>query len=121
MIRKGEIYYADLDPGIGSEQTGTRPILIIQNDIGNEHSPTTIAAMLTSRKTKKRLPTHVQIEPANTGLTKNTIVMLEQIRTIDKQRLGSYVGCIEEADMKKIEKAAMCSLGITRHKKERNN
>jgi len=120
MIRKGDIYYADLDPGIGSEQTGKRPVLIIQNDVGNQYSPTTIAVMLTSRNTKKRLPTHVYIEPSNTGLTKNTIVMLEQIRTIDKKRLGIYIGHVESDDMKKVDRAAMYSLGIIKHKKERN-
>lgn len=121
MIKKGDIYYASLNPGVGSEQTGTRPVLIVQNDIGNKYSTTTIAAMLTSKTTKKHLPTHVFIKRNGTGLTKKTIVMTEQIRTIDKQRLGKYIGHIADDDMRKVESAAMCSLGITNHAKSRKD
>ncbi len=113
MINRGDVYYADLDPGVGSEQTGHRPIVIIQNDIGNKHSPTTIAAMVTSSQ-KKKLPTHVHVEDIGSGLTEDSIVILEQIRTIDKQRLGSMIGHVSDKTMALIEDAALCSLGIVR-------
>lgn len=113
MIRKGDVYYADLDPGIGSEQRGYRPIVVIQNDTGNKHSPTTIAAIVTS-SLKKKLPTHVHVAEIESGLSEDSIVMLEQIRTIDKQRLGMLIGHVSQSTMKLIEDAAMCSLGIVR-------
>lgn len=113
MIKRGDVYYANLDPGIGSEQAGHRPIVVIQNDIGNKHSPTTIAAIVTSRQ-KKQLPTHVHVEDIESGLTKESIVTLEQIRTIDKQRLGTMIGHVSDKTMALIEDAALCSLGITR-------
>lgn len=111
-MKKGEIYYANLLPSIGSEQQGTRPVLIIQNDVGNEHSNTVIVAMITG-KAKKPLPTHVSINNTECGLPENSVVMLEQIQTLDKQRLGSFVGYVSADVMNRIDKAALCSLGIT--------
>lgn len=111
-MKKGEIYYANLLPSIGSEQQGTRPVLIIQNDVGNEHSNTVIVAMITG-KAKKPLPTHVTINNTECGLPENSVVMLEQIQTLDKQRLGTFIGCVSADIMNKIDKAALCSLGIT--------
>ena len=113
MIKRGDVYYADLDPGIGSEQAGHRPIVVIQNDVGNKHSPTTIAAIVTS-KLKKQIPTHVHVNDIGSGLTNESIIALEQIRTIDKQRLGLMIGHVSEKTMALIEEAALCSLGITR-------
>ena len=113
MVKRGDVYYANLDPCIGSEQKGHRPVVVIQNDIGNMYSPATIAAMITSSQ-KKKLPTHVLVEDIESGLTKDSIVMLEQIRTIDKQRLCSMIGHVSDKTMALIEDAALCSLGIVR-------
>lgn len=113
MIKRGDVYYAYLDPVIGSEQNGHRPIVVIQNDIGNKHSTTTIAAIVTSSH-KKKLPTHVHVEDIGSGLSDDSIVMLEQIRTIDKQRLGTMIGHVSDKTMELIEDAALCSLGIVR-------
>ena len=113
MVKRGDVYYADLDPVIGSEQNGHRPIIVIQNDLGNLYSPTTIAAMVTSSQ-KKKLPTHVHVIDEGSGLSDDSIVMLEQIRTIDKQRLGSMIGHVSDETMELIEDAALCSLGIVR-------
>ena len=109
-IKRNEVYYADLSPVRGSEQGGIRPVLIIQNDIGNKHSPTTIVAAITSRQTKAKLPTHVEV--AVDGLTKDSIVLLEQIRTIDKNRLTDYVGRLDKETMGKVDKAIVVSFGI---------
>lgn len=111
MIKRGDVYYAELNPTVGSEQKGYRPIVIIQNDIGNEHSSTTIAAIITSHK-KKYLPTHVHIKDSGSGLSEESIVMLEQIRTIDKRRLGELIGHIGDETMARIEAAILCSIGI---------
>ena len=109
-IKRGDIYYATLDPVVGSEQGGTRPVLILQNDTGNKFSPTVIVAAITGRQ-KKNLPTHVTVNiPA---LPKDSIVLLEQIRTIDKQRLSEYVSSLTNAQMKKVEQAIDVSLGMT--------
>ena len=113
MVKRGDVYYADLDPVIGSEQNGHRPIIVIQNDLGNLYSPTTIAAMVTSSQ-KKKLPTHVHVIDEGSGLSEDSIVMLEQIRTIDKQRLGAMIGHVSDETMELIEDAALCSLGIVR-------
>lgn len=113
MIKRGDVYYAYLDPVIGSEQNGHRPVIVIQNDMGNLYSPTTIAAMVTSSQ-KKKLPTHVHVEDIGSGLSDDSIVMLEQIRTIDKQRLGTMIGHVSDKTMELIENAALCSLGIVR-------
>ena len=110
-IRRGDIYYANLDPVIGSEQGGERPVLIIQNDKGNQHSPTVIVAAVTSRVYKKKsLPTHIPIECA--ALAKDSIALLEQIRTIDKQRLKEKVCRLDEAIMKRVDQSLLISLGL---------
>lgn len=110
VIKRGEIYYADLSPVVGSEQGGIRPVLILQNDMGNKHSPTTIVAAITSRKTKAVLPTHVSIT-ADCLKTQST-VLLEQIRTIDKTRLDEYIGKIDKDTMSAVDKAIIVSFGI---------
>ena len=109
-IKRGEIYYADLRPVVGSEQDGIRLVLVLQNDVGNQYSPTTIVAAITSRKTKHGLPTHVQIDTQ--GLRTTSIVLLEQIRTVDKMRLGDYVGKLDEIAMERVNHALMTSLGV---------
>lgn len=111
-VHKNEVYYADLSPVIGSEQGGTRPVLIIQNDNGNKVSPTIIVAAITSRKKKMRMPTHVPISMEEGRLPKNSMAMLEQIRTIDKDRLQNYVGKIDKSSADAIEFASLRSLGI---------
>ncbi len=111
-IKRGEIYYADLSPVIGSEQGGVRPVLIIQNDIGNRYSPTVIAAAITSQCYKTKLPTHISVEANNCGLAKNSIVLLEQVRTIDKKRLKERMGVLDTADMGKVDKALGVSFGL---------
>ena len=95
-IRRGDIFYADLSPVVGSEQGGIRPVLIVQNDVGNRFSPTVIAAAITSQKDKARLPTHIQLNSTGSGLAKDSIVLLEQIRTIDKRRLKEHMGRLDE-------------------------
>jgi mRNA interferase MazF len=99
MVKRGELYYADLSPVVGSEQGGVRPVLVIQNDIGNRYSPTVIAAAITSQLNKAKLPTHIAIEAEEFGLPKNSIVLLEQIRTIDKQRLKEKIGELPDSLM----------------------
>ena len=116
LIRRGDIFYADLRPVIGSEQGGVRPVLIIQNDIGNKASPTVIVAAITSRKKKLRMPTHVPIKLEEGRLPKNSKVMLEQIRTIDKSRLSNYVGRIDKQSANAVERASLESLGIDIYK-----
>ncbi|WP_373264862.1 type II toxin-antitoxin system PemK/MazF family toxin [Hungatella hathewayi] len=111
-LYKGDIYYADLSPVIGSEQGGIRPVLIIQNDIGNRYSPTVIIASITSRLDKHRLPTHVSFQAQKYGLPRNSIVLLEQIRTIDRIRLNEYIGHMDSVEMQFVEDALLVSLGI---------
>ena len=111
-IKRGDLYYADLRPIIGSEQGGVRPVLIIQNDVGNHFSPTVIAASITSRKRKYRLPTHVFLPISTDGLHNDSIVLLEQIRTIDRSRLGDYIGRLDETAMAAIDAALAISIGI---------
>jgi mRNA interferase MazF len=106
-VKRGQIYYADLSPVIGSEQGGMRPVVIIQNDIGNIHSPTTIVACITSVQSKKKIPTHVEIP-----LIKDSIVLLEQLRTIDKRRLKNLIAEVDEKTLKAIDKAINISLGV---------
>ena len=100
QIKRGEIYYADLSPVVGSEQGGVRPVLIVQNDVGNRYSPTVIAAAITSQRDKAKLPTHIEIDAARSGLSKNSVVLLEQIRTIDKRRLREKMGSIDKRRLK---------------------
>ena len=109
-VRKGEIYYADLSPIVGSEQGGIRPVVILQNDKGNHYSPTTIIAAVTSRKKKSHLPTHIEIK--NPKLKRKSVVMLEQVRTIDKIRLLEYVGKVDDDTMQKIDKAVKISFEV---------
>jgi len=109
-IKRGEIYYASLDPVVGSEQGGNRPVLVIQNDVGNWFSPTTIVAAITSRQGKTTLPTHVSISAVE--LPQDSVVLLEQIRTIDKQRLTGFVGHLDEKAMLLVDKAIVISFGI---------
>ena len=109
-IKRGDIYYADLSPVVGSEQDGVRPVLCIQNDTGNKHSPTIIVAAITSRESKANFPTHVSI--STKGLRKKSYVLLEQIRTIDKARLREYVGRISKDDMGKVDHAIIVSMGL---------
>ena len=111
-IYKGEIYYADLSPVVGSEQGGIRPVLIVQNDVGNKHSPTVIAAAITSQREKSRLPTHIEINSGSCGLAKDSVVLLEQIRTIDKKRLKERMGALDAGSMDKINEALQVSFGL---------
>ena len=113
LIRRGDIYYADLRPVVGSEQGGVRPVLIIQNDVGNRHSPTVICAAITSRMNKAKLPTHIEICTNDYNIMKNSVILLEQIRTIDKKRLREYVCHIDQERMKKIDQAIRISLDLT--------
>ena len=109
-IKRNDIYYAELNPVVGSEQGGLRPVLILQNDTGNKYSPTTIVAAITSRQSKSRLPTHVSITAD--GLAKDSVVLLEQIRTIDKSRLTEYVGRLDKQTMETVDRAIVISFGI---------
>ena len=112
IVRRGEIYYADLSPVVGSEQGGMRPVLIVQNDVGNRYSPTVIAAAITSQQNKARLPTHIEIEARTYGLSKNSVVLLEQVRTLDKRRLRERMGCLDEKAMQRVDGAIAVSLGL---------
>ncbi len=111
-VKRGDIYYADLSPVVGSEQGGLRPVLIIQNDIGNRYSPTVIAAAITSRQDKSRLPTHIDIYAERAGLTKNSVILLEQIRTIDKRRLKEKMGHLDDDTMRTVNNAIQISFGL---------
>ena len=112
MVRRGDIYYADLSPVVGSEQGGIRPVLVIQNNIGNRHSPTIICAAITSKMNKAKLPTHIEISTRDYNIVKNSVILLEQIRTIDKKRLKEYVWHIDSAMMKKVDEAICVSLNL---------
>ena len=113
MIRRGDIYYADLSPVVGSEQGGIRPVLVIQNNVGNKHSPTIICAAITSKMNKAKLPTHIEISTRDYKIVKNSVILLEQIRTIDKQRLKEYVCHIDVTMMQKVDRAIRVSLELT--------
>ncbi|MFQ7031034.1 MAG: type II toxin-antitoxin system PemK/MazF family toxin [Lachnospiraceae bacterium] len=112
VIKRGELYYADLSPVVGSEQGGIRPVLVLQNDIGNKYSPTVIAAATTSRLTKAKLPTHIELPGDKYCLPKDSVVLLEQIRTIDKTRLKEKIGELPEDVMKEVNNALLISLGF---------
>jgi len=112
MVRRGEIYYADLNPVVGSEQGGTRPVLIVQNNAGNKHSPTVIVVAITSKPKKISLPTHIGITARHVGLAKDSVVLTEQIRTIDKKRLCDRITMLGDDDMHRIDKALKISMGI---------
>lgn len=111
-IRRGDIFYADLSPVVGSEQGGLRPVLIIQNDVGNRYSPTVIAAAITSRMGKTRLPTHIDIYAERAGLARDSVVLLEQIRTLDKRRLRERIGHLDESIMNEVNNALAVSCGL---------
>mgnify|MGYP004722493405 FL=1 len=111
-IRRGDIYYADLSPVVGSEQGGVRPDLIVQNDVGNKYSPTVIAAAITSQRDKTKLPTHIRVDADESGLAKDSIVLLEQIRTIDKQRLKERMGRLDSGSMTMVDRALTVSFGL---------
>ena len=112
MIKRGELYYADLSPVVGSEQGGIRPILIVQNDTGNKYSPTIIAAAITSQINKAKLPTHIEISANEFGLVKDSVVLLEQIRTLDKRRLKEKIGELSQSKMQRVNTALLKSLGF---------
>jgi len=112
-VRRGDIYYADLSPVVGSEQGGVRPVLIVQNDVGNRHSPTVIAAAITSQTGKARLPTHIELAAQSYGLSRDSVVLLEQIRTIDKKRLKERMGRVDDGMMDKIDTAIAVSFGLS--------
>ena len=112
-VHRGEVFYADLSPVVGSEQGGIRPVLIIQNDIGNRHSPTIICAAITSRMNKANLPTHIELQAGRYDMMKDSVILLEQLRTIDKQRLKDKVCHLDEDIMKKVNRGLMISLELT--------
>jgi len=112
-IKRGDIYYADLSPVVGSEQGGLRPVLIVQNDVGNRYSPTVIAAAITSKMSKTKLPTHIDIPGQNAGLAKDSVILLEQVRTIDKQRLKEKMGHLDRSTMNNVDNAIQVSFGLT--------
>ncbi len=112
IVKRGDIYYADLSPVIGSEQGGIRPVLIIQNDIGNKYSPTVIAAAITSRINKAKMPTHIELCAKEYGLNKDSVILLEQIRTIDKKRLREKIGCLDDELMGNVNEALSISFGL---------
>lgn len=112
IVKRGDIFYADLSPVIGSEQGGVRPVLVIQNDVGNKYSPTIIVAAITSQMKKAKLPTHLEIDAGNFGLIKDSVLLLEQIRTIDRKRIRDKIGKCDPAFMKEVDKALEISIGI---------
>jgi len=113
LIKRGDIYYADLSPVVGSEQGGVRPVLIVQNDTGNKYSPTVIAAAITSQINKAKLPTHIEISSKEYGLPKDSVILLEQIRTIDKKRLREKIGHLDDELMERVNEALGVSFGLS--------
>ena len=111
-VKRGDIFYADLSPVVGSEQGGVRPVLIVQNDTGNRHRPTVIAAAITSQTGKARLPTRIELSANTYGLPKESVVLLEQIRTLDKRRLREHMGRLDEAQMQRVDNAIAVSFGL---------
>ncbi len=112
LVKRGEIYFADLSPVVGSEQGGIRPVLVIQNDVGNKYSPTVIVSAITSQLTKAKLPTHIELSSQDYNLPKNSVVLLEQIRTLDKRRLKEKITHLDERKMKEVNRAILISLGF---------
>ena len=112
IVKKGDLYFADLRPVVGSEQGGVRPVLVVQNDVGNKYSPTIIVAAVTSQTSKAKLPTHVELAATQGGLSKNSVVLLEQLRTIDKQRLKERIGALSDSQLPDVDAALGVSLGI---------
>lgn len=120
-VKRGDIFYADLSPVVGSEQGGLRPVLIVQNDVGNKYSPTVIAAAITSKLDKAKLPTHIDVYAEEFGLAKNSVVLLEQIRTLDKRRLREKMGHLDELLMQKVNDAITISFGLSNEQYEKND
>ncbi len=112
IVKRGDIYYADLSPVVGSEQGGIRPVLIIQNDVGNKYSPTVIAAAITSRINKAKMPTHIELSAQDYGLSKDSVILTEQIRTLDKKRLREKIGRLDDKLMLKVDEALYISFGL---------
>ncbi len=112
IVKRGEVYFADLNPVVGSEQGGQRPVLIVQNDVGNKYSPTVIVAAITAKISKAKLPTHVEVCKDEVGLLKDSVILLEQIRTIDKRRLIQKIGSLTPDLMEKVDRSLMISLGL---------
>ena len=112
QVKRGDIYYADLSPVVGSEQGGIRPVLIIQNDVGNRYSPTVICAAITSRMNKAKLPTHIEIDSRRCQIMKDSVILLEQIRTIDKRRLKDMIGHLDKERMRSVDEAIRVSLAL---------
>ena len=112
IVKRGDIFYADLSPVVGSEQGGIRPVLVVQNDVGNKYSPTVIAAAITSKINKAKLPTHIEIDAQSYGLSRDSVILLEQVRTIDKQRLREKIGRLDEIQMIKVNDAISVSFGL---------
>ena len=112
IVKRGDIFYADLSPVVGSEQGGMRPVLIFQNDTGNKHSPTVIAAAITSQTGKARLPTHIELNAQSVGLSRDSVILLEQVRTIDKSRLRERMGKLDDTTMTKVDNAIAVSFGL---------
>ena len=119
IIRRGDIYYADLSPVVGSEQGGIRPVLIVQYNVGNRYSPTVIAAAITSKGSKADLPTHIKLYADNSGLSRDSVVLLEQIRTLDKRRLKEKMGTLSSYDMNKVDEALSISFGLVAQRPRR--
>lgn len=113
VVKRGDIFYADLSPVIGSEQGGTRPVLVVQNDVGNKFSPTVIVAAITSQINKAKLPTHIEIKASDVGLLKDSVILLEQVRTIDKKRLREKIGTLGDEMLARVDEALGISFGIT--------
>lgn len=112
IVKRGDIYYADLSPVVGSEQGGIRPVLIVQNDVGNKYSPTVIAAAITSQINKAKMPTHIELAASEYGLYKDSVILLEQVRTIDKKRLRERVAHLDSSLMDKVNNALSVSFGL---------
>lgn len=119
IVKKGDLFFADLSPVVGSEQGGVRPVLVVQNDVGNKYSPTIIVAAVTSQTSKAKLPTHVELAATQGGLSKNSVVLLEQLRTIDKQRLKERIGALNEWQIPVVDEALGVSLGIANQPENR--
>nr|WP_255688677.1 type II toxin-antitoxin system PemK/MazF family toxin [Tepidanaerobacter sp. GT38] len=115
MVRRGDIFYADLNPVVGSEQGGIRPVLVVQNDVGNKYSPTVIIAAITSQIDKAKLPTHVELKSTDYGLEKDSVILLEQLRTIDKRRLKEKIAILDQDIMEKVDEALKISLGLVEY------
>ena len=112
MVERGDLFYADLSPVVGSEQGGIRPVLVVQNDVGNKYSPTTIVAAVTSKINKSKMPTHIALDAKSYGLTRDSVILMEQVRTIDKRRLREKAGHLDEHSMMAVNRALAISMGL---------